>query len=671
MVYLRKDIQLLYVPGWRGELDKDAELTMTRCRVINDYGEHYFRSNIRNGDFLSEISFGIVKERNDYFLVTIEKPSNSILIGNSSFIPTLDHTRTIYLSNLITRNPEAISEIIFSSLVELLKRNGFTRPIETRTFLGRQSKGIISDRKNPITSYSLEWKNTTREFSLCKAEILRVSLFEKKFKFFVSYHPRYEIFEEDFFSPQYSDVKNILMEKWQIHTLMNPEKIISRLKEINQQVLNLKSVNRLVLNMSNSEVGRLKGGKIELPKLKSLSEEEIQFNSTEEFSDILRKSFLKELNMLSKPVLMIIADQSRKPQNVVVINKVKTAFEKLEILFNLIEFDPSKDLNSDFFRIKKPEAVLYLLDKDFEGSNGRYFLFKEITFKLNIPSKVIQYSTFFDKSCEDFFHVISLNLLGIIYRHSKIPIWRLSDAVYDLVIAFSETTRMHGYVKIISLCLSLHNGRKYIGELELRKREDEDLLPLEEIKKELFNLCGDSLEGKKILILTEFDDHSENLDALLKWIEEFKAHVLLIEIFSKDEGRILENAGEDVNLLFAPVPGSFVQVGKTMNSGEYLLITSEVEEEIESGDVLEVDTFHIGNQEQIPRGLPRALRVKIWSNNFQSQYDALKYIFWNTFLHPTSFIRPRKPIDLILTKKSQNLIFQSKLLDIDKQWSPL
>ena len=657
---------MLLIPGWEGKI-KDEPLFLTQCRIINDYGEEYIHSKIRSGDFLSSYPFGIIKKDNNYSVLTLDRPNDAIKIEYSSIVPN-DCSESVSTYETIERFPLAVSELIFTSLVELLCSNGFTRPIETRGFLGRQSKGIISNRQNPIDSYQLSWQDTKRNFSLCPAEIVRVSLFAKERKFFLTYHPRFEIFEDDFFLPQYADVREELMDNWHSTILMNPEKVTQRLQGVSPIITKLKGINRIIQDIAISSAGHLEEGLIKFPKLKSVGREVIQGTSSDEISEKLQNTFKKELKLFIKLRILIIADDSEKKRNRTILARLRAKLKELGVETVSVDFDPAKHLNETFFSSTNAhDAILYILDNDLNGSDGRYSIFKDLMFKLVYPNKVIRYLTLHDKNEDEFSQIILLNLLGFLYRFSRTHVWTLCDELYDLTIAISETRRFNAYVEILSASLFYSGKRKNVGALKLRNEEQKDYLYLDGLKKEIKDVFSDSLQNKKILVLVDSEDFSELIKEFIDWLNEFKAEPLLVEIFERDEGRILEKHETEKNGFMAPNPGSYVKIGETKYFSDYLLVTTEQENE-SNIETDENDTRNIGKKKL---GLPRPLRVRIYSTEMLDHIRALKYIFWNTFLHPTSFVRPKMPIDLVFAKKNQELVFKSKLYGITNEWSVL
>lgn len=653
-------IILIYVPGWIGKFNGEEAIFRTKCRTINDYGESYFRKKMRNGDFISEYPFGIEKKNNHYYLFTLSKLDKNIIIGNSSFIPISSKIEEIKLKSVVKGHSHIFKELLITSIVDELKEYGFTRPLETRSFLGRKSKGIISDRSNPIVSRSLTWKNTIREFSLCNAEIIRVSIFEEHLGFFLTYHPRYEIFEEDFLLPQYSDIRDELISQWQNLILMSYEKITERIKKINKIILQLPSKIRIIKNVKDSKSITLFGDEIQDPILETNSGTLIDFDDKEDKENRLIDIFLKELKFIEKPEIGIICDRNNKNTKKI-IDKITSYFKRLNVNSAHISFDPIKELNEFSINQKKFKKVLYIIDKEIVGYDGRYSIFKDITMKLGIVNKVVHLSTLMNKNDSEFEKILQLNLLGILYRTTKRSIWNLTEDVFDLVITYSETVRLNGYIKIMSFCLYKSKIRKIYGEMEISNKEiyeDEDLL---EIKEKINDYLENSLIDKKILVITDFKNNTEHIQSLIKWLKESKAKVIFSEIFTEDEGRIFECKNEIFEKCIIPKSGTFVEIGNGMNYREFLLITSEIDDMIKSNEEL----CKLNDKDKT-RGLPRPLRIIVYSSDYNDVKLSLQYLYWSTFNHPTSFVRPRKPMDLLFVKKNEDFIYKSLLFGLNE-----
>ena len=251
--------------------------------------------------------------------------------------------------------------------------------------------------------------------------------------------------------PQYSDIKDYLTGEWENHILMNSERIFLRLKQLNEYIIQLKNNNPLVESIFINESYDFYSDKLEWPILKTIRGKTVELNSNDNFSKKMINCFESEVKFLSKPEIMIIMDPNAEINKESLNMKMISIFEKFDIKTNSIEFNHEIDLCEEFFINKNPHAILYLINTELKGSDGRYNHFKDITFRLNIPNKVIKHSTLTGRSDEEFFHIIRLNLLGIMYRFIKKPFWTLNDIIYDIVLAYTETVRMNGYINIISI----------------------------------------------------------------------------------------------------------------------------------------------------------------------------------------------------------------------------
>ncbi|MHA1878644.1 MAG: hypothetical protein ACTSUC_19545 [Promethearchaeota archaeon] len=639
---------MLYAPGWKIEVRSDLKIFITKCKFIgDDYGESYYRTAFRNGDFLYSQKFGLLKENDNYYIATFQPPKGIVKI-EKSYMKTLNTTsKEISIKNLIENHPETVSEILYSEIIDLLIEEGYNSPIKTRGFLGRKSKGILSNRGTDTVVIN-NFNNSKRNFNICEAETFRLGYDKDNDIFLVIYNPRYEIYEKDFLLSQL-EIKKGLLEKNKKLFLMNPKKIIERYRKIDTLIKKLKERSSLIKEINNTLPNDFKSGIIEMPKLVSRNGKKIEFKTVDEFSKKIKETFMFELDFIDKSEIGVLFDKT--------IPIPKTLIESINSFgfkTKIFHFNLKKKFSESLNKIDT-KLIFYIINDNLQNSNAGYHYFKEKMDELELINKVIRYTTIENKNEKEVLDVVRLSLLGLLYRKTKEPFWKLLNNPFDFTISITKTTRWNGYINILSITIDLPEKRVNFGGLKLRN--DFSFL---EIYNDLDNIfTGKSLGGKRINIIAKYNAKDEHINEIMNWFKKKGALVTYSEVSERDEGRIF-TYDENGNFL-KPKPGSHIKISDDNKFAEFLLITSNVSNEKKYD-------FE-GDSDQI--GFPQPLRIKIESKNKVEQINVLKNIFWRTFIHPTSFIRPRLPIDLIYSEKNQSNIFKAKLLDQNPNWSVL
>jgi len=554
---------MFYVPGWKVKINGNLHVYITKCKLINDdYGESYYRTAIRNGDFIYPLNFGLVKKDKEYFIITFKNPTGIVKIAKSYFRPITLIRKKIKLNLIMKNYPETISELIFSIIIDYLNEKGYSSPIKTRGFLGRQSKGILSKRGEKIASVQ-DFENSKRDFYLCEAETFRVSYNGEKEEFNIVYNPRYEIFEQDFLLSQLK-LKKHLLKYWKEKFLMNYEKIIIRYNKINDIFSKIVDKSKLFTEINKIETNDFKSGTIGTPNLISKSGNIIKLNSHKEFTKKITQYFENEIKLLvDKSVIGILVDiECEIPPSFVEI------LEGLGFKTKYYHFDLQNEFNKSLDEINT-DMVFYLINDQLLNSNSKYHYFKEKTFELGIINKVIRISTLQNKNVIEVENAIKVSLLGLLYRKYNKTFWNLESETFDLIVSLTNTIRWSGYVNIISLTLNYSNIWINTGDIKLRQDSN-----YRDIFEELEKKISFSLKGKKILFISKYNTKNVHIEDIINWFTKKGATIIYTEISERDEGRIFYYSE---NNFLNPQPGSYLKISENIKYAEYLMITSETD----------------------------------------------------------------------------------------------
>ena len=181
------------IPGVSGTIDSG----ILNCYTVNfnrdDIDPRTLNNFIYKGDYRSDFPFSICVSGGKYYIFTPSDLNlNEIMIINryigrikkkvdfaSTKVPLTDYLKNILLHSAI--------DFIFI-------KHGFEKPVNVRTFLGKSSKGKLSNRKKEILRFSIPGSLVNQEYILCPSVNYSTFISQDKFKVFLL--PNHEIYGE-------------------------------------------------------------------------------------------------------------------------------------------------------------------------------------------------------------------------------------------------------------------------------------------------------------------------------------------------------------------------------------------------------------------------------------------------------------------------------------------
>ncbi|KKL98183.1 hypothetical protein LCGC14_1826960, partial [marine sediment metagenome] len=582
------------IPGWFGKINLqkfifyrvDLSKPTLKTSTLNYY--------IKKGEYKSEFPFGIFKQDNLFYIIS----NCEDLVGKRIII-----NRVILILNEIIKNNfdfqnEHIQESIGIFLhtffeITFVNHLGFQKPINTRTFLGKFSKGKLVNRNLLEKKITIDLNGKKKIIEIYPA--LNFEVFLNEDLFYLTIVPNYEIYNDIFGLPFNKNIIPILNEDEEyISTVFHtPDKFIERFNKINEKIINTLKNHKLFIKIEKNST--FSGNLIAYPKNFDLLNKglSIEFLNTEPFEKQIY-NILRECGFLEKIDIIVAIDVYNKSfeQDQYLKEYLKRLLDFP--LFNIekvIELEKIKDFPNDL----KSNLLIILNDKE----KGWEFLYTYVK-SLKVISKAIKLSTLLKIDYDDY-HFFTI-WLSFFYRKSSKLVWRYNSFPFEKIYA------IHIFLDFIS--------DEYIINISILNSKTPTI---NEFSEKFFLLPEETLIEKLKIIYTELNMNVDKSTLFLLEDGQFSQEIItsvenqtnLVKI-SYPRARILKK-GEESTLY--PSNGFFLKLFKSKM--EYLLITT-------------------GYPDLPEKGLPNPLKITFYSNFFDEQ-TILKSIFYLTFMQTESF----------------------------------
>ncbi len=597
---------MFWFPGWDGSFDLNKLSHYNLTFQFNlDIGLLCYY--IRRGEYIFDIPFGVFSRDNATFLIAAEDPTDEIILGRN--IGTIGTEMDVIWDS---QSFQALSELAITTFYHVLSENGYTRPIDTRTFLGRRSKGVTS---NPacIKSEIIEFDGIQREIGLFEAEKFFAWSYQDKFQ--VSHFPRYEFRDLTLHLPQTQEILEFLQEKWKDDIYMTPNDIITRSKKIDGILR--EELKRISFIHNISKRPHFKCKKLSWPCLVDPMGIELRLNP-----DIsLKKSLLTRTLQLVKEDTLPISIQPIFDESIL-HNSIQ-----LDIIENFLQnFKAQTGINYEPYLTSEQITELTLCDVSVfaliflnDSIPGSSFIYANLKDELQIPSKALRYSTI--ETQNSWTEQMALLWLTMKHRHTKELIWQIPEDDYQPIVALVLRPEFQREAIVLSGTISYRDV--IYQKLLLLPQTYDNGISSEQLIAFITDLNIYEIPLQDLLII--YEDRIGLEPLLISLQNTFGFPLVHIE---DAYGRILEiDSGKFVH----PSNGAYFQVIAN-NCDNYLLITN-------------------GRPDEPERGLPRPISVRIRSPTNNS-IDILNEIYSHTFLHPASLIKTRVPIELHFARKN-------------------
>ncbi len=563
--------------GWIAQIDT-AVLKMYKVSMQYNYEFSFLTFALKNGDFLSDVPFTIIYVKDSYYLFAQKPPSHLEIATIPVSICTTEINEKKEIQNL--------DIFVLTALYITFSNKGYYRPSEVLSFIGK-SKGVASQRINPIVEKTVEQFNETFTYSIFQAE--RFECHEMRDdKVMVFYDPRHEISENSFNLTSNKLIPGVI-EKEVLQLHRNFESVEQRFLKI-IKVINTNQIG----NVRLSVIENLKGDLINSPSIK-INSNTIETLNTTPLVDILEDNI--SFDPFISNILFLI-DKSVTDNTPIKIQNFISYFAEVTGLNITIQSYYVSKLHKF-----EADAAIICIDDRIKGSGYVYNKTKE---KIVIPNKIIKFSTILE---DDWGKIVKLIWLNIRFRYTRKLYQNVSMKYHQNIIALHITPYYAGEWMILS-GVSSNKGNINISHDIFYNDRDKNIDEKVKINDFLQKLINFSDSDHFLIQISD-----RQLLPLIDKISHYNFCLVLVNSSHSILYGQIENTSKAIDGLSVSI-----------NDNKSLIMTN-------------------GYPNDLFEGIPKPLFIEKIKGLHDIQ-EILQDVFYQTFINPYSLSKPKFPFIL-------------------------
>ncbi len=578
----------LILLGWTSIVNRSH---LSRYHVIfqNRYSLELVQKYIMEGDYSSDIPFGICEEDGQLTLVAQRKPQ---------YIYVHDNPIEILDTGPLPNSMDGLEIYAITSLYQRLSEIGYERPVDVRSFVGRL-KGRASLRSSPIFSKKIQHIDSELDFCINRAEHLMGLITAD---ILILYSPRHEISESRFGLSARNLIPQDLVESKYMKRF--PQSVLQRFTDLSSS-FGIKPTENLQLTpMLPFSANRFNRPSLIIPYQNG--EEQVLTND-KMFETIILEHW-KPYDCFSVQILVDVTGKSNHIREYV--RELKRQFLAITGIESEIHFMD----NLDQLEVSSVDGVIVLID---DLTPGYQAVYQTIKTKLQNPSKVVLLSTLINEDIR--------KTVFALYQSLKVRIKQelhqtIAKKQIEQVMGLSITPLKRG--KYLILSGTYIDGRDIRGRRVLLEKDWETGTPT----------------GSQLIQFIKELTMSSSIDEASLVMTNDRINLL----------RILKELGETEDFALANIQTMDAVILETI-AGQYLVPTDGSFIELTNNQSLVVTN---GIPEIDEEGIPAPIQIEVHSSGIYETKDILRASYEHTFLHPASLSKPKLPLALHANRMS-------------------
>lgn len=607
---------IILIPGWNGKFDinllKMYKVSLNRKDIDVPVLNYY----IKRGEYTSTFPLGILKLKEEYYLITCR----DYFIKKTFFIKNYAGEIDDSLTYDIVYDKEALEAFFHSLIDSIFIREGFEKPIDIRTFLGKAAKGKLSDRRQVMKEFTIPNKIYDANLKIYKS--INHQTFVNENLFFITCLPNYEIYGNFLDLPLSNDQKVRLEdeEEYKSTIFMTPDDFIRRFSEYKDSVLiTLQNSKFIVKAQENQTQTASRLRRSDIFRVRSLNKN-ITIQNDSSFEIQMLEFFKENINDVHSISINLLIDKYQLDEDPLYSKRIEEYIIELKkVPFFTIKKIQNFELIEEISFVDNENYLILINDKS-AGSKYIYDYCK----KQNIISKVIKSNTTLNKISNFLDHIL-LIWLSFYYRIKRKLNWfKKNFSQYNRIVSFNVIIDINfNYIKLSGIILNLRD------------------FSIEEIKQILFlpknNVIKTSEISKAIIKSLKYDfkipDNNDfYLFTKMQFTQDFINifdNIAPVAVISQPFVRILSHKKDSFSI---PDNGIFFKIFES--NSLFLLITT-------------------GQPDYSGQGIPNPLlvefnkKVKMEMN----EISLIQLIYDLTFFQPLSFSKKSLPFLLTMNNK--------------------
>ena len=484
----------------------------------------------------------------------------------------------------------AFSTYVVTSIHKKLAEAGYERQIDVKSFLGKV-KGLCRNKRLETMRLKTKFTGSDLDFIVCQAEKFTIIETEND-EVLVLYSPRHEISENLYGLSSKSIIPDEISEDERL--VRTPDNAMSRFNTVSSYLTNQINIHIQLDKISNFPYNQLNRPSLRFPNGRNIS---LQDDSSLTFERVMSSEFSCKMSI----PISIVYDCTGKSSS---ISAMVKEFGK--------EISDTLSTEVSFFALKETEkleslndsVIILVVDDTVPGSHPIYDFVKSAT---NLTSKAIRLSTLVNEGVKETSKLVAL---AIRYRLSGDLYQNVSekDSIETLGISLIPYRKGNHLL----LTGSLLTGDRLVQSYQLLWNERALGTPTEVQLSDFLKNMGVTETKSNLVILT---DNSTNL---LHNLSNLYDDISIVHISDLDS-IMLNKTQESV---YVPHDGCYVNI----DSNTFLLTTNGFPD--------------------VSKGVPSPIHIKFIQNHHIDTSKILKRLYFETFLHPSSFAKPKLPVSL-------------------------
>lgn len=441
---------IILIPGWNGTFDIDL-LNMYKVGLNRkDIDVSVLNYYIKRGEYVSTFPLGILKLEEDYYMITCRESFSKRIFIIKNYIGEIDDSLTYD----IVYDKVALEAFFHSLIDSIYIREGFQKPNDIRTFLGKSAKGKLSNRRQVMKEFTIPDKIYDTNLKIYKS--INHQAFVNENQFFITCLPNYEIYGNFLDLPLSNDQKARLEDEEEYKTTiyMTPDDFIRRFDEYKDGVLIALQNSKFIVTAQENQTqtaSRLK--RSDIFRIRPLNYD-IMIQNDSPFETQMIEIFKEKMHDLPSISINILIDKYQLDEDSLYSKKIEEYIIELKkvhffIIGNIQNFEIIEDIQFD-----DDEHYLILINDKSAGSKYIYDYCK----KQNIISKVIKSNSTLKKISNNLEHLL-LIWLSFYYRIKRKLNWfKKNLSQFNRIVTFNVILDNNfNYLKLSGIILNLRD----------------------------------------------------------------------------------------------------------------------------------------------------------------------------------------------------------------------